>query len=203
VFAKIILNVAFAEREIVKKMGARWDPAHKVWYLLPGMDPKPFARWMVESPKRDKVSVSQLGLIRNMMACWSCKGYVTICAVFARQCLEKQGLFILYDISFLPDSIESFLKRHCPHFRLGKVNAAGYLLYRNHCDHCRQGLSDAVLHQLGGALNPKTVKDCKLVELIDLMFYETLLVEASVHDYSDNHLLQNHARVQDYLLDFV
>lgn len=39
------LKVPFAEKDEAKKLGARWDPARKLWYVLDKDDLSPFARW--------------------------------------------------------------------------------------------------------------------------------------------------------------
>lgn len=39
------LKVPFAEKDEAKKLGARWDPARKLWYVKDREDMAPFARW--------------------------------------------------------------------------------------------------------------------------------------------------------------
>lgn len=39
------LKVPFAEKDDAKKLGARWDPARKVWYVKDREDMAPFAKW--------------------------------------------------------------------------------------------------------------------------------------------------------------
>lgn len=40
------LKVPFAEKDEAKRLGARWDPARKVWYVENKADLAPFSRWM-------------------------------------------------------------------------------------------------------------------------------------------------------------
>ena len=40
------LLVPFAEKDDAKKRGARWDAAHKVWYVENKEDMSPFVRWL-------------------------------------------------------------------------------------------------------------------------------------------------------------
>lgn len=42
------LSVPFADKDVAKALGARWDSVRKVWYLLPDQDPGPFAPWLPE-----------------------------------------------------------------------------------------------------------------------------------------------------------
>jgi hypothetical protein len=39
------LKVPFAEKDQAKKLGARWDPALKVWYVAGALDAAAFAQW--------------------------------------------------------------------------------------------------------------------------------------------------------------
>ncbi|MEO7937512.1 MAG: DUF5710 domain-containing protein [Burkholderiaceae bacterium] len=43
---RINLVTPFAEKDAVKALGARWDPAKKVWYIIDVADVTPFARWI-------------------------------------------------------------------------------------------------------------------------------------------------------------
>ena len=43
---RINLVTPFAEKEAVKALGARWDTAKKIWYIVDVADLTPFARWI-------------------------------------------------------------------------------------------------------------------------------------------------------------
>lgn len=43
---RINLVTPFAEKDAVKALGARWDPAKKVWYIKDVADLTPFQRWI-------------------------------------------------------------------------------------------------------------------------------------------------------------
>ncbi|RTL24352.1 MAG: hypothetical protein EKK49_21540 [Rhodocyclaceae bacterium] len=40
------LKVPFAEKDEAKRLGARWDPANKTWYVKDVEDLAAFARWL-------------------------------------------------------------------------------------------------------------------------------------------------------------
>lgn len=42
---RLNLKVPFAEKDQAKKLGARWDPARKLWYIEGKTDVAAFARW--------------------------------------------------------------------------------------------------------------------------------------------------------------
>lgn len=39
------LKVPFAEKDAAKKLGARWDAARKIWYVICRDDLAPFGKW--------------------------------------------------------------------------------------------------------------------------------------------------------------
>ena len=43
---RINMDTPFAEKDAVKALGAKWDPARKVWYIVNAEDLTPFLRWI-------------------------------------------------------------------------------------------------------------------------------------------------------------
>lgn len=43
---RVNLKVPYAEKDIAKKKGARWDGVAKVWYVEDKENLKPFLKWM-------------------------------------------------------------------------------------------------------------------------------------------------------------
>ena len=54
----MLLNVPFAEKDLAKKLGARWDPVLKKWYMpLHHPTPEIFQKWMLSpSPAMSSVT---------------------------------------------------------------------------------------------------------------------------------------------------
>lgn len=48
---RINLLTPFAEKDAVKALGARWDGAKKVWYIVDVPDLTPFMRWIPDLAK--------------------------------------------------------------------------------------------------------------------------------------------------------
>jgi hypothetical protein len=42
---KMFLKVPYAEKDAVKSLGARWDPAKRKWYVPAGVDRSLFSKW--------------------------------------------------------------------------------------------------------------------------------------------------------------
>lgn len=53
----ILLEVPFAEKDVAKQLGARWNPALRKWYVPEGLDPAPFATWRPGEEFRPEASL--------------------------------------------------------------------------------------------------------------------------------------------------
>lgn len=49
---RVNLNCPYSEKDQAKWLGARWDPAQRVWYVVGIEDLTPFKRWLGEAPDR-------------------------------------------------------------------------------------------------------------------------------------------------------
>ena len=47
----MVLEVPYSEKEEAKKLGARWDPDIRKWFVPTGIDPKPLAKWFPEAER--------------------------------------------------------------------------------------------------------------------------------------------------------
>lgn len=60
---RINLVTPFAEKDAVKALGAKWNPARKVWYIVNVEDLTPFLRWI---PGVQDVADQKLSPRQNM-----------------------------------------------------------------------------------------------------------------------------------------
>jgi hypothetical protein len=67
--SRAYLEVPFAEKEIVKALGAKWDPENFCWYVRAADDLTPFAQWRPIWPFDNDPVVKVLGLPTT---CWKC-----------------------------------------------------------------------------------------------------------------------------------
>lgn len=42
---RIYINVPYKEKDEARQLGAKWDRGESSWYIPPGVDPEPFAKW--------------------------------------------------------------------------------------------------------------------------------------------------------------
>ncbi|MDW5417396.1 DUF5710 domain-containing protein [Iodobacter sp. CM08] len=53
---RINLKVPFAEKDSAKALGARWDAAKKLWFIVDKPDLSPFLQWMDASSVEQKTA---------------------------------------------------------------------------------------------------------------------------------------------------
>ena len=44
--SRVYLNVPYAEKDMAKGLGARWDSSRRKWYVADGTDLNPFQKWL-------------------------------------------------------------------------------------------------------------------------------------------------------------
>ena len=49
---KVFLKVPFAEKDEAKKLGGRWDPTKKLWFVENVENLSPFSRWLSEDVQK-------------------------------------------------------------------------------------------------------------------------------------------------------
>lgn len=70
---RVDLNVPFEEKELAKKLGARWDPDKKVWYAPSGTKLAEFEKWVVKPPQFTFRADSYY-ITKAYGGCWACSG---------------------------------------------------------------------------------------------------------------------------------
>jgi Domain of unknown function (DUF5710) len=65
---RLDLDVPFAEKDEAKRLGARWDPTARTWYVPPGVAREAFARWLPPPLPGGRLYPARLVLFPTV--CW-------------------------------------------------------------------------------------------------------------------------------------
>jgi hypothetical protein len=168
--SSIDLEVPYSEKDLAKALGARWNPARKVWYVVDRNDLAPFAQWLPQPPRINHRADSYI-LLESFRDCWKC-GKRTCVFGFAlpRGCEQLEALepdrefssdaeyeawldgpdaiqwvaqpaaAVLYYITHISDS--ALLRMHSLTKRYRKDHSGGTWYFMNHCEHCDAKLGD-------------------------------------------------------------
>lgn len=130
------LDVPYEEKDEVKKLGAKWDPLEKTWYVPEGLSLECFEEWIPEPEP------SHIYLIAGERNCFKCGKKTPVCG-FAVSFPEDEGckeiIHILsldaVEFSTIPGELRQFMKgrfgirRDFSQVMNASTNA-------NHCVHC-------------------------------------------------------------------
>jgi Domain of unknown function (DUF5710) len=152
---EIYLNVPFAEKDQAKKLGARWHPTRKQWYIPAETNPTPFARWLPPQP-----NITLLPPVYRVKApypypCVECGHRQNLAFILAATALKDERqraspvlvnrFSLLNFIEDLPPPLAEFLEKTAPTFRLDSSRTLDKRVYWNHCAFCSALLGDTYL----------------------------------------------------------
>lgn len=172
---RIDLDVPYHQKNDAKKLGARWDPSGKVWYVPSGVDPKPFARWR----RNDgfNLRTAEAYLVRSPTRCWSCTapfdaiGFLLAPGFEMKEFDEdergdraedwsrQQDWRFAYYITDLSAAVVDMLKREAPSYRRAFSKTTETTYWANHCPKCGALRGDFYLfEEFDGAFSPISVE---------------------------------------------
>lgn len=183
---RINLNVPFAQKDLAKELGARWDFVKKVWYVPDGMNPAPFASWLppelsqqanVGSGPEFDIRAMHYFIVQSHTHCWRCKELTRVFSFLLPPEYETYepadddgpgywfspgGVCIVSMVNNLPTSVLANMKRYTRHYRPAYSRTAGSMYFMNHCEHCNTAQGDFYMHnEPGGAFCPTDALDAQ------------------------------------------
>ena len=73
----LYLHVPYEDKDEVKKLHARWDPAKKLWYATTPKDYYKFRKWISDKT----ILRNRLYILDKAMTCWKCKQTAEVYAI--------------------------------------------------------------------------------------------------------------------------
>lgn len=203
------LNVPFDEKEDVKRLGGRWDPEKKTWFIPEGIAPAPFKKWI---PFRN-VRAPYCYIAQTIGRCWKCHEYTLLTAILlpgGHETLEAQEdevddnttnldtmqtywlaqekpAFIFYIDDMPREVVSQFGRvRHYLSRDYSKTTDSRY--WMNHCQHCNAKQGDFPLHcEPNGFFVPLEVRYGKDIELHTIKTAFTAACGGISHDHIHVH----------------
>ena len=86
----MLLEVPFADKEIVRALGAKWNAQKRKWEVPPGRGLHPFTRWLPRYELTYNLrAIAPFYLVTSHEACWKC-GTLSPVITFAAEGVEGQ-----------------------------------------------------------------------------------------------------------------
>ncbi|MBC1181878.1 hypothetical protein HF680_04310 [Brevundimonas sp. WCHBH090558] len=144
------LNVPFSDKDEAKRLGAGWNPSRRTWYIPPGRDPQPFAKWLPagEVQRPYGVFAYEAYLVTATEFCWRCgdrftaigfllaPGLVVADGPERRRETLKDWAFIEYATRLAPD-VARVAQKVQPAYREGYSRTTNNRYWANHCPSCQ------------------------------------------------------------------
>jgi hypothetical protein len=197
---KFYINVPYAEKNLAKENGAKWDPQKKSWFIPREIDHIYFQQWIkkenISETSDNNIRSSGFFVAESLEFCWKCKLITPVFAFLLPENHteteydedEEKTIWVSADyktfISFtdtLSEQPKKIIGKFSSHyyFDFSKKSSSGY--YMNHCKNCGSKLGDFYMHsEPGGAFDPMTPKEASKIKL----YWHNELFEASVGTYS-------------------
>lgn len=185
----IELNVPFAQKEEAKKLGARWNPERKKWFVPEGVSEMPFKRWIENVPKPSARPATQtmfapLWLMTSKESCYRCHKNSVVFAITSQAIedydigdendvhyqmhrTDKNHYVSISNLEHVDERIGQYLARAVPNYRIDYSKTQNARVYMNHCEHCQTKLGDFYMHnEPGGAFYPDSYEDAQKMKQI-------------------------------------
>jgi len=200
----VFLDVPYQEKDEAKRLGARWDPKVRKWYIPEGRQREPFSKWLPDSSDDDQLQISApIYVLESSTSCWSCGGETLVVALGVEhlegleQDDEESCMVILSEIEDLPTELLKLISPRYSSLKRRYSKTADRRYYMNHCS-CGAPLGDFFLHsEPGGAFSPTSPNEAEHIVLRELPISGSLKVRASYgQTYPD--LISAHAQRESY-----
>ncbi len=153
---RIDLAVPFCDKDKARRLGARWDAAHGVWFVPGDRDASPLAPWL---PNPDQLNVRAPGyfLAASSLPCWRCRGRSRVHGLALPAGHETlyiddesgeeswevadEAAFVCYLEYLLPAAVAR-IRAHTGNYRYAFRRRTQTFYWVNFCEHCGAKLGD-------------------------------------------------------------
>lgn len=197
---RIFLDVPYKEKNQVKRLGARWNPTLKKWFLPEDCDPKPFAKWLPPTPHIDLLPSVYLAKTAYPYPCPECKTHNAFYTLAAEGLIkrkyeeapEKVSRFVVaYHVQIVPEALADFLAESCPTYFLNEHRDTK--AYFNHCRVCKTLISGSLLNNPDTVFLPKTPLEASRITLFEISDSASLEVNCDYWSRSEVDLIGQHS----------
>lgn len=153
---RVDLRVPYGDKDEAKRLGARWDPAARVWFAPEDLELARFARWLPIQCLPNVRAPSYM-LAASTHSCWRCNrasrihgfvlpaGHETLDSWDDSDTdsweLAEEPTLLCY-LEWLAPAVGARITSFAPHYRLAFGADSGSLYWTNHCEFCGAPFGD-------------------------------------------------------------
>ena len=199
----VFLEVPYHEKDEAKRLGAKWDPAARKWYVPEGRNPEAFSTWLPDTDDDELRVSTPMYAVESLSSCWSCGTETSVVALAVdhiegqEQDDEEKCLLVLSEIEELPVELLNLLNPRYSFLKKRYSKTANRRYFMNHCS-CGAPLGDFFLHsEPGGAFFPTSPEEAEQITLRELPISGSFKVKAGFGQVSPD-LISAHAQRESY-----
>jgi hypothetical protein len=177
---RVNLQVPFRDKDEAKRLGARWDPSARVWFVPQELEPARFARWL-PADEAPNVRSETYFIASSTRGCWRCgatspvhgfilpPGHETLdsCDDAEPDTWEpgEEPTLLCY-LEWLAPEIVARITAVTPHYRIAYSQETGSFYWMNRCAHCDAPFGDHETYcEPGQGFLAFTLEDARRVTL--------------------------------------
>ena len=152
----LYLNVPYQEKNEIKKLGAKWNPKVKKWYIDTYFkEYLKFSKWLLNDSDEAIIAMENLYIIEGQQTCWKCKHSTRVIGLglneavhiylneYDKPCIEDTLSNSLDELHLawvdneedIPPKLLQYLKENYS-VKTGYSKTLGETCFANHCDYC-------------------------------------------------------------------
>ena len=217
--SKLLLNVPYAEKDEAKRLGAKWNPELKKWYVSEKTDYYKFKKWISANDFFYVIS-DYLYIVEGIHTCFKCKKPTRVIGFGIENYFQffnpedyknedKKGYYytsgevnIVSHLNPIPDKLLKYIQEHYNYkMRYSKMAQGSYIA--NCCDNCDILQGDFYLFE--EVDSPFFIEDESSASKLHLyripLKYDLVFDELDIGWCSTDYLIKKHAKITDLNID--
>lgn len=155
----LYINVPYAEKNEAKKLGAKWNPKMRSWYVDNRGSYYKFHKWILTDAEEKTILCDYFFIVEGKRKCYNCHKEIEVIAFGVKKyCilynpLEYRSKYSWGDneihlVSYIEPLNKKFLQylNEKYNYRLGYSKTVGDSYLANHCKHCNALQGDYYLY---------------------------------------------------------
>jgi hypothetical protein len=153
---RVDLRVPYADKDEVKRLGARWDAAARVWFVPEELEPARFERWL-PGDSAPNVRAPSYFIAASTRSCWRCRATSRVHGFMlpaGHETLDGDGdaeagdwepaeePTLLCYLDWLAPAVVARIGALTPQYRIGYSKVTGSFYWMNRCEHCGAQFGD-------------------------------------------------------------
>ena len=194
---KLLLNVSYDDKDIVKKLGAHWNPNLKKWYVQDEQDYEKFIPWILQGQEEAYIVKDYFYLIFGTKTCYRCNQATSVIGFGIENYAEVIDPNVYHTDS--PISWQSGTIHIVPFISYSKTIDDYY--FANHCEHCNalQG-SYFLFDEVDSPFFINSVADVQQLDLYQVQLKYDIVTDLDLRCCSTDYLIKKSANIRQIII---